>query len=141
MAVSICASVEQGSGGEDLAALAVAALGDVEVDPGLLEEVELAVGGEAFDGGDVAVGFGNGELAGADGLAVDVDGAGAAFADAAAVLGALEVELVAQDPEERGVVGDVDGEGVAVDVEGVRHGRFTSCGWSGDSGGDGDEDS
>src|SRR4051812_25788848 len=62
---------EQGSSAEDLSALAVATLGYVEVDPGLLKDVEFAVLGEAFDGGDVAFGFGDGDLAGTFALAVD----------------------------------------------------------------------
>ena len=47
------------------------------------------------------------------GCAVDVDGAGAALRDAAAVLGAGQPELVAQHPEQRRV-------GVGVDLVGGR---------------------
>src|SRR3954447_5039306 len=66
---------EEGSGGHDLAGLAVAALRDVLRDPGLLEGV-AAIGREAFDGGDGLSGDGgDGSDAGADGLPVDVDGA------------------------------------------------------------------
>ena len=41
-------------------------------------------------------------------LAADVDGAGAALGHSAAVLGAGELKLVAQHPEQGGVRGDVD---------------------------------
>ena len=52
-------------------------------------------------------------------LAVDVDGAGAAERHAAAVLGAGEVEVVAQDPQQRRVAGNAgaDVDAFAVDEE------------------------
>jgi len=48
---------EQGDGGHDLPGLAVAALGNIFFDPGLLDGV-AAVGGKAFDGGDFLSGDG-----------------------------------------------------------------------------------
>ncbi len=47
-------ALQQGRGGHDLAGLAVAALGDIHVNPGLLERMRV-VGREAFDGGDFLV--------------------------------------------------------------------------------------
>ena len=85
----------------DLPRLAVAALRDVLLDPGLLDRV-AAVGGEAFDGGDGLAGdVRNRRDAGADRLAVEVDGAGAAERHAAAELGAGHAQRVAQDPQQR----------------------------------------
>src|SRR5262249_20999763 len=50
-------------------------------------------------------------------LAVDVHGARAALGDAAAELGAGEAELIAQDPEQRGVGVGVDRHRLAVGDE------------------------
>src|ERR1035437_3618610 len=71
----------------DHAALAVAALRHVEIDPGLLDFGEHSVLGEALDGGDLLAG----RVAGYDAArarrhAVDMHGAGAALRDTAAVL-------------------------------------------------------
>src|SRR6185437_5754185 len=114
---------EEGGDGHDLARLAVAALRDVSLNPGLLDGVE-AVGGEAFNGGDVfALKAGDLYGAGAHRGSVDVDGAGAADGHAAAELGAGEAEGVAQNPEERCFGIDVNGLRFAVEVEGdVWHG-------------------
>jgi len=115
---------EQRGGGEDLAGLAVAALRDVELLPRELNRVG-AVGGETLDGGDGATGDGaDGGDAGAGGDAVDEDGAGPAGANAAAVLGTLEVEGIAQGPEERRVWGEIDGGEDVVDPELERHAGF-----------------
>jgi nicotinate dehydrogenase subunit A len=48
-------------------------------------------------------------------LAIELNGAGAALAQSAAVLGAIEPEIVAQDIEQRGIGGGVDGVRRAVD--------------------------
>ena len=75
----------------DLAGLAVAALGHVQLAPGLLDPgADLKCAG-ALDGGDLGVadGFNRGH-AGADERAVSVHGAGAALGDPAAVLAAGE---------------------------------------------------
>jgi hypothetical protein len=53
-----------------------------------------------------------------DGLAADVNGAGAALTDAAPEFGADEVEVVAEDPEERGLGSHVHGAGLAVNLQG-----------------------
>jgi len=100
---------EQCDGGHDLAGLAVPALRDVFGDPGFLNGMEMTVGGEAFNGGDFLPGDGgNGGLARARGFAINVHGASAAEAGAAAKFGSSFVEGVAEHPKERHVWADVD---------------------------------
>src|SRR5688572_2820815 len=94
--------------GHDLAGLAVAALDDVDLGPGLLHGMR-AVGRKPLDRRDRMAGDGaRGCHACASRLAVDVHGAGAALCDAAAVLRAGEAHQVAQDPQQRHVLGRVD---------------------------------
>src|SRR5262245_34931893 len=57
-----------------------------------------------------------------------MDGAGAAARDAAAVLGAGEPDIIAQDPQERGLRLDVHGLRLAVDVQGELHDRVPLSG-------------
>ena len=129
MAVSISAAVgclprgqrlEEGGGAHDLAALAVAALRHVVLDPGGVHggaDAVAAIGG-GFDRGDLlALGRGDRRDAGADGLAVQVHGAGAAQRRAAAELGAGHAQRVAQGPEDGGGGVGVDRVLAAVDVE------------------------
>ena len=88
--------------------------GAERVDEGLL----LALG-QALDGYDVAaLGELGGEHAGADGMVVDQDGAGAARALGASVLGGVNVQVVAQVAQKRLLLGNgaldaVDRKGVA----------------------------
>jgi hypothetical protein len=111
--------LEQLAGGHDLAGLAVAALGHVELLPRLLQRMHR-VRIEAFDGGDLlAADARDRGQAGARRGAVDVHGAGAALAHAAAVLGADQAERVAQGPQQRRVGFDVDRLLFPVDVQGV----------------------
>jgi hypothetical protein len=91
---------QQVDGSHDLPALAVAALGHVFLDPRLLDWMQLSAGrGQAFYGGNPPPGhrghFGGTGLSCA---AIDVNGTGAATADAAAEFGALELEVVAKNP-------------------------------------------
>ena len=91
-------SPQQRHARHDHARRAVAALHRVDLEERLLDGVQPAVLLEPFDGGDRLAGRrGRGRDAGAGGPAVDQHGAGAALALAAAVLGAGQVELVAQD--------------------------------------------
>ena len=108
---------EERGGGHDLPRLAVAALDDVDLGPGALDGMG-PVGGEALDGGDRpgADRRDRGD-AGPDGLAVEVDGAGAALGHPAAVLGAGVAEDVPQDPQQRHVGRCVDLALLAVDDE------------------------
>src|SRR5689334_3854242 len=88
---------EKRGGGHDLAGLAVATLGDTDFGPGDLDGVGFVLSAEALDGGDAfADGCGNGRDAGADRFAVEVDCAGAALGNAAAVFRAGEGEVFAE---------------------------------------------
>src|SRR5213594_1627304 len=116
--------LQQRRHGHDHPGLAVAALGHVVVDPGLLDLVQDAAGREALDRGDLlALRRGDGQHAGADRLAVEVHRAGPAHGDAAAVLGAGEAGLLADRPQ-KGCAGiDLELEGFAVDGQ-ARHSFF-----------------
>src|SRR5206468_334590 len=93
--------VEQRLGRHDLAVLAEAALGDLLVDPRLLERVELAVFGEPFKRGDFTPDVRRRRDARPDGGAVDDDRAGTALAESAPEPWALQAEVVAKDVEQR----------------------------------------
>src|SRR5580704_7226663 len=101
------------------AALAIAALRHVEVEPGLLHRVQLAVLRQRLDGGDLlGADRSDRDLARARGDTVDVYGAGAALGDAAAVFGAGQADRVADDPEQRRVGFNVDAVRLSVDGKG-----------------------
>ena len=109
MCVMISARVGLGFFGEqlrrlhDLAGLAVAALRHFLGDPGLLQRVR-GIRRQALDGDDLLAGDrAHIGLAGALRGAVDVDGAGAAQAGAAAVFGAGQSDVVADRPQQRGL--------------------------------------
>src|SRR6185369_2041254 len=83
----------------DHAALAITALRHVAVDPGFLHAVQHAVLRKAFDGGYLFTDrVADLHAAGPCRDAVDVDGAGAALRDAAAVFRAGQADLLAQYP-------------------------------------------
>ena len=89
---------EQNRGAHDLAGLAVATLRNVDFNPGLLDGVGV-IGGEALDGGYMFSGNARERRnAGADGMAVEVYGAGAAQSHAAAKFSAGEAQRIANDP-------------------------------------------
>ena len=93
-------SCQQGGSGHDYTGLTVAALRNIYLDPCLLDWMS-AVRRESFDGGDRrASDFAHSDATGAYGASVDVDGAGAALLDAAAVLGSVELEVIPQRPEQ-----------------------------------------
>src|SRR5580700_9102567 len=101
------------------AALAIAALRHVEVEPGLLHRVQLAVLRQRLDGGDLlGADRSDWDLARARGDAVDVHGAGAALGDAAAVFGAGQSDRIADDPEQWRVGFNVDAIRLSVDGKG-----------------------
>ncbi len=82
----------------DLAGLAIAALRNLKVDPGLLQRM-LSLGIEPFDRRDLGAGdAADRRDAGARGASAYMHGAGAAHADAAAEFGAGEADDVADDP-------------------------------------------
>src|SRR6516162_3265382 len=91
---------EQRGRRHDLPGLAVAALNDFEIEPGLLHLGARRGRADAFDGGDGAVlQRADRKNAGTHWLAVDMHGAGAALRDAAAEFGSCQAENVAQYPE------------------------------------------
>ncbi len=91
--------------GHDLPGLAVAALGHVYLKPGLLHRVEFTISsGEALDGRD-RLAF-NGRYRGdarALCAAVDVYRTGAALTDATTELGARQLKVITQYPQQRRV--------------------------------------
>src|SRR3954454_23749252 len=111
-------SLEEGRGRHDLAGLAIAALGHVDRRPRLLHWMR-AVGRKAFDRDDPVGGahVSDANGAGALHLIVDVHGAGAALGHAATVFRAGETDLLADDPQERGVRLYLHVADIAVDVE------------------------
>src|SRR5690348_5664785 len=84
-------------------------------DPRLLQRM-ARVGRQALYGGDVAtLHVLEGVQACIVGLAVDVDRAGSALADAAAELGARQLEVLSQHPKQRSVGQRSDSLTLAVD--------------------------
>src|SRR5258705_12967706 len=108
---------KQRRSGHDLAGLAVPALHDLSVDPGLLDPGARGCRADRLDrrdrGGADAVDRGD---TGTHCNAVDMHGAGAAERHAAAELRAGHAEYVAQHPEERRVAVDIDHPIDAVDL-------------------------
>src|SRR5262245_17856819 len=114
----ILAFGEQGGGRHDLTALAIAALRHADLHPGLLDRVR-AVGRQAFNGGDALADRGRRrQLARFHRLPVDMDSAGATARDTTSVFGAGEPNVVAQDPEQRGLRLDIHRLRLVVDVQG-----------------------
>src|SRR3954467_6003712 len=102
----------------DLAGPAVAALRHVDRRPGLLHRMRR-VRRKPLDGDDLVGGLdaADRDRARAHHFAVDVHRAGAALRDAAAVFGAREADMLADDPQERRVVLDAHVADLAVDVQ------------------------
>src|SRR6266545_3966911 len=94
---------EEGGGGHQHAGNAESALGHSVADEGVLKGVEVAVAAEALDGRDrMTAGLHGEHEAGRDRRAIEVHGAGAAVAGAAAFLGSGETELLARLAVDRG---------------------------------------
>jgi len=95
---------QQGRRRHDLTGLAVAALRHLVRHPGKLHRMG-AVGRQPLNGDDLALHVAGRKLAGPGGSAVQVDGAGAALGDAAAILGPRQAQRIAQNPQQgcRGV--------------------------------------
>ena len=118
------ALLEQLDGGHDLPGRAVAALEGVVLDERLLHRVQLAVRREALDRRDLAALAGDGERqAGEHAAAVDPDGARAARALVAALLGAGEAEVLAQRVEQADARLELEDARLAVDGELEVHGQ------------------
>ena len=91
-----------------------------------LERIQLALGGEPFDRVDArAVGLYRQQHAALDGLAVEVNRAGAAVPRVAAHVRAGQPEVVPDEVDEKPTHGDVVLDRLAVDVHGD---RSTECG-------------
>src|SRR5215831_13981286 len=109
---------EQCRRSHDLSRLAIAALGHVNRRPSFLHGMR-AGGGEPLDGDDPVGRFhvSDADGAGALHLVIDVNGAGAALGHPAAIFGAGEADLFADDPQERSVRLHLHVANTAVDVE------------------------
>src|SRR5271166_915414 len=119
--------LQEGRRLHDLPRLAVAALRNLKLDPGPLQWMP-SFRIEPFDRRDVGVGdVTHGRDAGARRPPAHMHGAGAAHADAAAEFRPGEADNVADDPQQRRIVLDVDRHGAAVDAE-CGHGSTTPNG-------------
>ena len=125
VAAGVRIGAQRRGGGHDHAGYAIAALAGAGLDEGALEDGRQRTLGQAFDGLDRgAVDLGGGHQAGLDQTAVDEHRTGAAFARAAAFLGAGQVQLVAQQIDETQMGSDGQMPRAAVEGEGnlaVRH--------------------
>jgi len=112
----------------DLTRLAIAALGNLLGNPGLLQRV-ARVRRQAFDGGDLlAAEIRHLHAARAGRFAVDMHGAGAALGDAAPELCPGELEMLTQHPEEWGIGLCLDGDRLAIDRNCCGdHARLRKC--------------
>src|SRR5690606_1606986 len=89
---------QKGGGRHDLSRLAIAALGHVHLQPGLLHGM-VPMLGKSLDGGYPGLPYARDrEDAGPGGPAVQVDGAGTALGDPATVFGPHQVQVVPEDP-------------------------------------------
>ncbi len=105
---------------------AVAALRGLLLFEGRLDRAGALPRPQAFDRPDPAAGQGaERRQAGEGGLVVDQDRAGAALAEAAAELGRIEPEIVAQDVEQGGAGIDLQGLRCAVQGEAGAHDGFS----------------
>src|SRR5271167_539662 len=110
--------LQKGRHRHDHAALAITALGDVVIDPGLLHLVQGAVACESFDRGDLlADSLADRDPAGPRRDTVDMDGAGAALCNAATVFRAGEADILPDSPEQRRIRLDIDVERFSVNCE------------------------
>src|SRR3954468_22689379 len=105
----------------DLTALAIAALRNADFHPGLLNRMRAVVR-QPLDGRDpLADRRRCRQLTGFHRLPVDMDRAGAAARDPATIFGAGEPDIVAQDPQQRGLRLDIHRLGLTVDAQGELH--------------------
>src|SRR5580692_335132 len=130
VAARILIAGEQRGGLHDLPGLTVAALRHLQIEPGFLQRM-VAIGRQPFDGGDVlACHHGDGRLARADRLAVEMHRAGAAHAGAAAVFRAGQLEVFAHNPEQRRFRAGIHSRRFVIDGEGDRHHALPYADWS-----------
>lgn len=107
----------------DLACLAITALRHVVIDPRGLQRMQLAVlAGEAFDRRDLLIcGGSDRNRAGANGCAVQVNGARAALSDTTTVLRADEAQMISQHPQQRRAFVEIVND-VFFAIDGETHG-------------------
>ncbi len=123
---------EHADGRADLAGRAVAALEGVVLDEGGLQRMQGTRRAQAFDRHDLVVLVHDGEgQARVDAPAVDQHGTGAALPVVAALLGAGQVQVLAQRVEQRGADIQLEVAGMAVDDE--RHLRAAASDLGGSS--------
>src|SRR4029434_2001604 len=118
--------IEQSLGTHDHAVDTVTALHRLLVDEGLLELVHLLGVAQTFERSDGFI-LRAADLsdAGTDGITVHDDGAGAALRHAATVLWSVELEIVAQNIEQRGFRVRIDDPTLAIHLEcNSRHRRL-----------------
>src|SRR5712671_419850 len=102
--IGIRRGTDQGRCGHDLTRLAIAALYDLQIEPGFLHFRAGRRRTDAFDGGDGAIAYrADRQHARAHRFAVDVHGACAALRDAATKLRSGQTEDVTKHPEQRHV--------------------------------------
>src|SRR5579885_283144 len=98
---------EQGLCRDENGVRAVDALIGAEIGESFLKRMQMAAGGEALDGlDDFAIAFERELEAGEDGLAIEEDRAGTAFAEFAAVFGAGKAEILAQEFQQSFIRGE-----------------------------------
>ena len=105
-------------GRHNLPRLAISALGNLRIDPSLLDRVERAVGArDALNRGDgFARDVANRNAAGPRYLSVDVDAARAARLNTASKFGARQAQLLTDCPEQRRVGLTLKTDGFAIDL-------------------------
>ena len=92
----------------DLARLAVAALRDLMFDPGFLNGVQTIGLREPLNGYHFAAGqIADGKLTGPHRKPIDMNSAGPALRNAAAVFRARDVQFISEHPKQRHVRGDI----------------------------------
>jgi len=111
--------LEQRCRRHDLPTLAETALGDRRVEPGLLDDFADWIGMQVVDGADILTDDGtDGRDATACRSPFDMNGAGPAQAHAAAEFGAVVTGYVADRPEQRHVLGDVELMVLTIELQG-----------------------
>src|SRR5580692_2278019 len=114
--------VQQGGGRHNLSRLAVATLHDIERQPRFLHLLTGRGIANGLDGGDLSsANRGKRCNAGADGRAVEVDGATPTQSQAAPELRPFHVQKVAQHPQQRGIPLRVDRPRGSIYLNRVRH--------------------
>lgn len=123
--------LQHGDGGTDLTRRAIAALEAVVFHKGGLHRVEVARLAEAFNSLDAVSVMHDGQRqTGIHAASVDHDGAGAALPVIAALLGAGQVEMLAQEVEKARPVVDIELVKLVIDRQGKRAAVAHRMSWS-----------